>query len=181
MARPVEGQPHRRDRADVPRHLDVVAAGVGVVGQRRRVRHLGPLVVAVHQRELGLVDPLGGRADALGGDAEQQVGDRLVAAAVADELAHHAEPAGAGHDPRVGRQVSGDDAQQGRLARTVGADEGHLLPVPDPEADVVEEDAPVRQLVAHSGNVDMSHVGAFSTVGQAPVIPVSRRLVWGDE
>ena len=83
--------------------------------------------------------------------------DGLVAAAVTDELAHHAQPARPGDDARVRRQVAGDDPQQGGLAGTVGADERDLLPVADAEADVVEQHPPVRQLVAHSGDIHVTH------------------------
>ena len=157
VARAVEGQAHRRGRAHVPRHLDVVAAGVGVVGERRGVGHLGLLVVGVHQRELGRVDRRGSGTHALGRDRQQQVVDGLVAAAVPDELPHHAEPTGARDDAGVGREVAGHDPQQRRLAGAVGAHERDLLPVADPEADVVEQHPPVRQLVTHSSDIHVTH------------------------
>ncbi len=83
--------------------------------------------------------------------------DGLVTAAVADELAHHAQSARARHDAGVGGEVAGDDAQQGGLARPVGADEGDLLAVADAEADVVEQHPPVRQLVTHSSDIHVTH------------------------
>ena len=102
--------------------------------------------------------------------------DRLVAAAVADELTHHAEAARAGHDACVGRQVAGDDAQQGGLAGPVGADEGDLLAVADAEAHLVEQHPPVRQLVTHSGDIHVTHEGGFSLPDgrRHPHYPVAR-------
>ena len=70
------GTPEPGDRADVPGHLEVVAAGVGVLGQRLGVLHLGLLVVGLHQRALAPVDLGGSGPDPRRRDAEQQVGDR---------------------------------------------------------------------------------------------------------
>ena len=78
---------------------------------------------------------------------------------MADELAHHAEPATARDRTGVRLQVTGDDAQQRRLAGPVGADEGDLRAVTDPEADVVEEDPTVWQFIAHSGDIHVTHAG----------------------
>ena len=78
---------------------------------------------------------------------------------MADELAHHAQPAGAGDRPGVRDEVAGDDPQQGRLAGAVGADQGDLGAVADPEAHVVEKYSSVGQLVAHSRHIHMSHAG----------------------
>ena len=50
------GTPSAATRAGVPERLGLVAAGVGPVGQRLRVAHLGRLVVALHHRQLGGVD-----------------------------------------------------------------------------------------------------------------------------
>ena len=167
----VEGQLHGCRGAHVPRHLGVVAAGVGVLPQGRGVRHLGALVVDVHQRELGGVDRLGGRPDPGWGHRQQEVVDGLVPAAVTDELAHHAQASRAGDDARVRGQVAGDDPQQGGLAGTVGADQRDLLPVADPEADVVEQHPPVRQLVAHSGDIHVTHTRILASH------PARRRVV----
>ena len=102
--------------------------------------------------------------------------DGLVATAVADELTHHAEPAGAGHDTRVGRQVAGDDAQERGLAGSVGADEGDLLAVADAEAHVVEQHPPVRQLVTYSGDIHVTHESALSTASVGLVTSIAGRL-----
>ena len=97
----------------------------------------------------------------------------LVATAVADELPHHAQPAGAGDDARVGRQVAGDDAQQRGLPGPVGADERDLLAVTDAEADVVEQHPPVRQLVTHSGDIHMTHERGLSTAAATGVTSIA--------
>ena len=106
---------------------------------------------------------LGGGPDPRRGDAAQQVGDRrLVAEAGADHLTHHAEPAGAGHDAGVRHQVAGDDPEQRRLARAVGADQRDLDILADAEGHVIEQHPAVRQLVAHSCDVDVSHAEGLS-------------------
>ena len=168
VLRPVVGHAEAGDRADVPDHLEVVAAGVGVLRQRLGVAHLGPLVVGLHQRQLEPVDlgvrrpgPAAARREssrsATVGGLDRQPG--------VDHLAHHAEPAGAGHDAGVRRQVAGDDAQQRGLAGAVGADQRDLGALPDPERHVLEQHPAVGQLVAHSGDVHVSHEDRFSRDG----------------
>ena len=73
-------------------------------------------------------------------------------------LPHHAEPSGPGHGARVRDEVTRDDAQQCRLAGTVGSDERDLGALAHAEGHVVEQDPAVGQLVAHSGDLDMTHV-----------------------
>ena len=75
---------------------------------------------------------------------------------VTGDLTPHAGP---GDRPGVRRQVAGHDPQQRGLAGPVGTDEGDLGPLADTKGDVVEQHPPVRQLVAHPGDVDMSHAG----------------------
>ena len=100
----VERDAERRDRAGVPEHLGVVPAGVGPVGQRLRVAHLGRLVVVLHHRQLGLLEGGGRRPHRRRRDRHQQVAHRRVVAHRADELPHHAEAAGRGRaSPRAGR------------------------------------------------------------------------------
>ncbi len=74
ILRPVEGQPERGSGADVPDHLDVVAPGVGPLRERRRVAHLGLLVVGLHQRELAGLDRGRGLPDPRRRHRQQQVG-----------------------------------------------------------------------------------------------------------
>ena len=155
VLRPVVGQAERRRRAHVPDDLDVVAAGVGPLGQRRGVAHLGLLVVGVHQRQLARLDVRGRLPDPRRRHRQEQLGHGRRARA--DHLAHHAEATGPRHRPGVRHEVAGDDPQQGRLAGTVGADQGHLGALADAERHVVEQHPPVRQLVAHSGDVHVSH------------------------
>ena len=159
-------------RAHVPGDLEVVATGVGVLGQRGGVRHLGLLVVGVHQRPLAAVH-LGRRGpDPRRGDRQQQVGDRgRLAEPGGDHLAHHPEPAGAGDHPGVRDQVAGDDPQQGGLAGAVGADQRDLGALADPERHVVEQHPPVRQLVAHPGDIHVTHEDGFSATRRGRVIP----------
>ena len=59
----VVGHAEAGDGAHVPRHLELVAAGVGVLRERVGVLHLGLLVVGVHQRQLVPVHLGGGRPD----------------------------------------------------------------------------------------------------------------------
>jgi hypothetical protein len=143
--------------ADVPQHLGVVAAGVTPVGQRLGVGELGLLVVPLHHHELGGVDRPAGLADGRWSEADEQVAHGGVVADRADELPHDAEPA-LGHDRAgVRLQVTGDDPQQRRLARAVGADQCRLDPVADPEADVGEQLPAVGQHAGHPLHVHVSH------------------------
>ena len=157
VLRLVETDPQRRGAAGVPDDLDLVAPGVGELGERRGVRHLGGLVVGLHQRQLepvhlGSSGPHTGRRD-----GQQQLRHRRRVAT--DHLAHHPEPTRPGHRALVRHQLAGDDPQQRRLAGAVGTHQGDLGALAHPEGDVVEQDAPVRQLVAHPGNLHVSHAG----------------------
>src|SRR4029077_13431894 len=97
------------------------------------------------------------------GHREQQVGDRrLVTEVVADHLPHHAEPTGAGHHAPVGGELAGDDAQQRGLAGAVRPDQRDLGAVADAERHVLQQHAPVGQLVAHSGAVNVTHEQSLS-------------------
>ena len=156
VLRPVVGHAERGRRAHVPDDLDVVAAGVGVLRQRLGVAHLGLLVVGVHQRQLAGARRRAAASRTRGGDTESSR-SATARRAGADHLAHHAEPAGAGDRAGVRRQVAGDDPQQRGLAGAVGADQRDLGALADPERHVVEQHPPVRQLVAHSGDVHVSH------------------------
>jgi hypothetical protein len=164
-------QAQRGLRADVPDHLDVVAAGVAVLGQGRGVGELRRLVVGVHQHQLAAVHLGRGRAHPGRGDRAQQVGDGRVGdpvQPVPDELAHHPQPAGAGHGAGVREQVAGHDPQQRGLPGAVRADQGDLGAVADPERDVVEQYSPVRQLVAHPGDVHVAHGCGVSRPARDP-------------
>ena len=177
----VVGDAEAGDGAHVPRHLELVAAGVGVLRERVGVLHLGLLVVGVHQRQLVPVHLGGGRPDPRRGHREQQVGHRgRLTQTDADHLAHHAEAAGAGDGAGVRRQVAGDDPQQGGLAGTVGADQRDLGALPHPERDVVEQHPAVRELVAHTRDVHVTH-GSDSRLSTGDRSPGLRRAVWTRE
>ena len=152
-----------RHRADVPVRLPVVAADVAPVGERLGVVELVGLGVVLHHRELGAVDLGSRQAHGVGRDRHEQVAHRGVVAHLADELAHHPEAAAAGHRPLGCREVAREDAQQGRLAGAVRADERDLGPLPHPEGDVAQQRPPVRQGEAHGVHVEMAH--------EAPVSP----------
>ena len=70
------------------------------------------------------------------GEREQQVADGAVLVAPPDELAHHPQLAVDVDAPLVDGELTGDRAEQRRLARTVRADERHVLPAPGAEGDV---------------------------------------------
>ena len=146
----------RGGAAGVPHHLDLVAAGVGELGQRRRVGHLRRLVVDVHQLQLEPVDLRSRGPDPRWRDREEEVGHR--ARADADHLPHDAETAGHGDRARVRRELPGDDPQQRGLAGTVGAHQRDLGAVPDAEGHVLEQHPSVGQLVANSGYLHVTHV-----------------------
>ena len=144
-------------RADVPQRLGVVAADVAPVGERLGVAHLDPLVVVLHHRQLGRVERLGGGPDRLRRNGKQQVAHRGLVAHLADELAHHAEPAGPGDGAVVRREVAGDDPQQRGLAGAVGPDQRDLDALADPEGDLVEQPPAVRQVEDDGVEVDVAH------------------------
>ena len=130
---PVVLHAERGDRHGVPEHLGGVAAGVAPVRQRVRVAQLGLLVVDLHQRQLGRRQRRPGLLDGRRAQPDQEVLDRRVVAHRADELPHHAQAAGLGDAALLGRQVAGDDPQQGGLAGAVGAHQRGLRPLADPE------------------------------------------------
>ena len=74
-----------------------------------------------------------------------------------DELTHHAEAATPGDRPTGRRQIAGNDPQQGGLARAVRADQGNYGTFTDPKRHVVQQHAAVRQVIADSGEIDVSH------------------------
>ena len=74
-------------------HLVLVAAGVAPFGQRRRVAHLRGLVVALHHRQLGVIQPGGGLPDPAARYRQEQVTHRGLVADPADELPHDAQAA----------------------------------------------------------------------------------------
>ena len=76
---------------------------------------------------------------------------------VADELAHHTQPARARHRPRMGSEITGDDPEQGGLAGAVRPDQRDLRALADAERDVVEQHPTVRELVPDTGDIDMTH------------------------
>ena len=153
----LERDADRRDRAGVPQHLGLVAAGVGPVGQGLRVAHLGALVVALHHQQLGLLQRLGGRAHGGRRDRHQQVAHRRGVPHRPDELAHHPEAAGPADRALVRVDVAGHQAQQRGLAGAVGTDQRDLGAVTDPERDVRQQAPPVREVVADAVDVDVSH------------------------
>ena len=85
----------------------------------------------------------------------------------ADELAHHAEPAGARDRADRHRQVAGDHPQQRRLAGAVRPDQRDLGALADPERHVGEEHPAVRQDVLRPRRHPRSPRAADSA-GSAP-------------
>ncbi len=160
VLRPAERDPEGGRAADVPEHLDVIAAGVRPVGKRLGIAHLRPLVVGVHHRQLGPLEGRRGSTYARRGHGQQEVAHRAVVADAADELTHHAESAAHQDGAAAGIEVAADDAQEGGLAGPVGAHECGLRALTDPERDLVEEDASVREDVRHLVQLDVTHEGA---------------------
>ena len=156
---PVVRRAERRRGAHVPPHLGVVPAGVAPGGERGRVPELGGLVAAGQHRLLGGGKLAGGRAQRRRRHLHQQVADRTAVPDGADELAHHAQAAGAGHAALGRRDITGDDAQQGRLPRTIGADQRADVPLAHPERNVVQQRPPVGQHIRHPRHVDVPHDG----------------------
>ena len=146
------------DAAFVPVDFLVVAARFRVVVERPRVAELGGLVVALHHRELGVVEAVRGGLNPRRRDGKQQVADGgAVRLRAADELAHHADRA-ADADCALGcLDVACQHAQQGGLARAVRADDRGGCPVGDLEGRVVEQLPAIRQHVADVRHLDVSH------------------------
>ena len=94
--------------------LGFVAAGVAPLGQRRGVAHLGRLVVALHHRQLGGIQPVAAASVTRAGATDSSRSRTVVLVPdPADELPHHAEAAAGADRPRLRRQVAGDQAHAG--------------------------------------------------------------------
>jgi hypothetical protein len=145
------------DGHGVPGDLGLVPADVAPVGQGVRIRHLTALVVGLHQRQLRGLHRVPRLADGGRRQVDEEPLHVRVVADRADELAHHAEPAGTGDRARLRDQVTGDDAQQRRLAGPVLADQRRAGALPDAEADVVQEHPPVGKGVPDPADIDVAH------------------------
>ena len=86
----------------------------------------------------------------------------------ADELAHHAEPAGRYHGARLGLDVTSDQPEQRGLARAVRADQRRRYSIADPEAHVVKEGPSVRQHVADVRDLNMPGGSHGRTLASEP-------------
>ena len=106
---------------------------------------------------LGGLELAGGVADAAGRDVDEQLVHRGARRAVPDELVHDAEPAADRDRAAVRRLVAADDAQQRRLARAVGADQGRRGALADAERHLVEQGPAVGQPERDAGDVDVGH------------------------
>jgi hypothetical protein len=122
-----------------------------------RVAELGGFVVGLHHRELGFGDLRSGRANSRRRDREQQVVHGGVVLHRSDELPHHAKTAAAPDVARLRLVVTGDEPQEGRLARAVRADEGNLRSLADTKAHVIEQHPAVRQDMVNLDDVDVTH------------------------
>src|SRR3954453_5436892 len=153
----VEGESERGCRADVPADLGVVASDVGPLGEGVRVAQLGALVVALHHRELGGVELVRRGSYRRRRDGHQQVAHGGLVTDRPHELAHHAEATAAHHGAAAGRQVTGDDLQQRRLAGAVRADECGLGTFSHAERDLVEQRPAVGEVEGDALDVDVTH------------------------
>jgi hypothetical protein len=153
----VEGLAEHPLAARVPPGLLVVAAdlaphpdglGQGDAGGLRRLRVVGPLGG----------DQRGGRGRETGrAEPAEELADRAAAGPDADGLGHQLHRR-VDRDRALGRALGPhDELQQGGLAGAVGADQGGVTAVPDPEGDVVEELAAPRVGVGHPVDVDHGH------------------------
>ncbi len=130
--------------ADVPQRLGLVAACLGPVAQRLRVRHLRGLVVDGENALLGRVDGLRRLPDPGLGHGHQQVADGPLVPHRAHELGHHAQAAAHRDRAAVRLDLPGEEPQQCRLARAVRPDEGDDGTVGHPERSVAEQHPSVR-------------------------------------
>ena len=176
----LERHSQRGDRAHVGVCLPVVATDVGPVRQGLRIGHLVGLTVALHHAEFGGVDRTGGQAHRVRGHGEQEVAHSRVVANVADELTHDGQTTTARHRSLVGRQITGDDPSQGRLARAVRPDEGDLGALADPQMDITQQRPPIGQAETHAVDVDVSHEKRLSGVcrGLSKRFPSLRPALW---
>ena len=121
-------------------------AGLGVVAAEREPALEGGRV-RLERVEVAGRERLGQRVDApLGGGDADALEDRRAHAragvgAVVRELRQIADGAVRANRPGVGRLEAGEDPEQGRLPRPVGADQGDAAPGVDAEVDGVEEGA----------------------------------------
>ena len=147
-----------RDRAGVPEHLGLVAAGVGPVGQGLRIAHLGLLVVVLHHQQLGRLQRRGGRAHGGRRDRDEQVAHRRGVPHRAHELAHHAEAAGPADRALVRVDVAGDQiCSSVVLPAPLAPTSATLAPSPTRKEMSREQAPPVREVVADAVDVDVSH------------------------
>ncbi|SHU01250.1 Uncharacterised protein [Mycobacteroides abscessus subsp. abscessus] len=118
--------------------LEFVAANVGPVRQRLCVLDLVLLTVALHECQLRAVEMLGGPPDAIGCYRQQQIADRRIITNRTDELPHHSKLPTAGDGSVVWIGIASDNPQQCRLTGPVGAYQGGLAALADPQADIVK-------------------------------------------
>src|SRR5688500_15818747 len=90
----------------------------------------------------------------------------------AHQLVHDAEPAVHRDRAGVAVEVTGDEAQQRRLADPVGAHEGGALAVADPERHVVEEHVAAGSCPGHTAELYRAHVVTVRP-GPAPTPGIS--------
>ncbi|KJQ55030.1 hypothetical protein RS85_01089 [Microbacterium sp. SA39] len=191
VVRTFEGHTEGCRRALIPHRLVLVATGIRVLRNGRRVRHLDVVLVALDERVLGRLEGFRRRPDPPRGDAHQQLVHRLPGAAVSDELIHDAESAIDGHDAVVGLLITADDAQQGGLPGAVRSDQRAGGAGPHPERRLVEKRSAVGERQRDCGDIDVAHCarpsfrpraasrpGYQSTTGA--VDPRSPGLVFGD-
>ncbi len=158
--RPLERHAECGDGALVPHGLVLVAPGIRVVGERRGVAQLRVEVVVLDDRGLGGLEFDRGGADAARSDVDEQLVHGRPshrADAVPDELVHHAERAADRHDAPVRGLVTPDDAEEGRLARAVRADQRGGRPLADAEGHLIEQLPAVGKPVRDRADVDVAH------------------------
>ena len=143
-------------QAFVPVHLEVVAAVVAPVGERVRVRHR-----IVFRSLLRLGEPDRRSSQRWRSQRHEQLTSGQwrvgITAGHADELAHHAETAVHADGALARTQLPGDQAQQRRLADSVGADQRRPLAVADAEADVAQQLVAARPAPADVADLDRAH------------------------
>ncbi len=153
----LEGLSQGGQAALVPERLGPVATHVIPVRQRLCEGHLGLLAGVLVHLNLGGPQQLGGGPHRGGRGRGHQSPDRKGPAHAADGLVHYRQLAADADRALVGDQLPGDQAEEGRLAATVGADQGSPRSLSHAEGNIADEVPPAFEPVAHVGQVDVCH------------------------
>ena len=152
------GTPRADDRAGVPEHLGVVAAGVGPVGQRLGVPHLGLLVVALHHRAARPPPAPRPRARTAGG-ATDTSRSRTDDSSRTEPTNWRITPSPPDRptEPSCGSMSPATSRSRVVLPAPLAPTSATFAPSPTRKETSRQQAPPVRQVVADAVDVDVAH------------------------